>query len=96
MTQGHKFSEGTVDYTVSAWAFLLFLAAADCELPPLVHFLLFQLQFEVVMILRIYAMWDQSKRILGALLFIYVPEVVIAFIFTGIYNSPYFSGMSPT
>ena len=42
MTQGHKPSEGTVDYLVSSWAFLLFLAAADCELFfPLVHFLLF-------------------------------------------------------
>jgi hypothetical protein len=48
------------------------------------------------MILRVYAMWGQSRMILGALLFIYVPEVVIVFIFAGIYYSPYFSGMSPT
>ena len=42
MTQGHKSSEGTVNFLVATWAVLLFLAAADCELfPPLVHFLLF-------------------------------------------------------
>jgi len=65
----------TVNFLVSIWAFLLFLAAAD-----------------LVMILRVYAMWGQSKRILGALLFIYVPGVIIGFIFTGIYNdsNPYF------
>jgi hypothetical protein len=43
MTQGHKPSEGTVDYqVVSSWAFLLFLATADCEsFFPLIYFLLF-------------------------------------------------------
>ena len=48
------------------------------------------------MILRVYAMWDCSKMILGVLLLIYVPEVVIACIFTGIYFNPntYLSGMS--
>jgi uncharacterized protein (DUF697 family) len=53
---------------------------------------------EVVMILRVYAMWGQSKMILGALLFIYVPGVVIGFVFTGIYDNPdvYVSGMSQT
>ena len=47
------------------------------------------------MILRVYAMWDRSKMILGVLFFIYVPEVAIAFIFTGIYDNPnaYVSGM---
>ena len=48
------------------------------------------------MILRVYAMWGRSKMILAALLLIYVPEVVIACIFTGIDYNPnaYFSGMS--
>jgi len=56
-------------------------------------FLLFLAAADLVMILRVYAMWDQSKMILRVLLSIYVPEVVIAFIFTGIYGNPsaYFS-----
>jgi len=37
------------------------------------------------MILRVYAMWNQSKRILYILLVIYVPQVMVSFIFTGIY-----------
>ena len=48
------------------------------------------------MVLRVYAMWYKSKRILGVLLGVYIPHVVIAWIFTGIYNTPgaYFSGVS--
>ena len=40
------------------------------------------------MILRVYAMWKQSKQILYTLLFIYVAQVIVSFIFTGIYNNP--------
>jgi len=40
------------------------------------------------MILRVYAMWNRSKQILQFLLFIYVPQVIIASVFTGIYNNP--------
>ena len=48
------------------------------------------------MILRVYAMWNRSKQILYFLLFIYVPQVIISFVFTGIYNNPntYLSGVS--
>ena len=40
------------------------------------------------MILRVYAMWNQSKRILYILLITYVPQVMISFIFTGIFDNP--------
>jgi hypothetical protein len=48
------------------------------------------------MILRVYSMWNQSKRILYVLLFIYVPQVIISFVIQGIYTNPntYLSGMS--
>ncbi|KAF8122305.1 hypothetical protein EV363DRAFT_1182854 [Boletus edulis] len=48
---------------------------------------------DLIMILRVYTMWDRSKKILGILLFIYVPQIISAFVFTGIYNNPksYFS-----
>ena len=48
------------------------------------------------MILRVYAMWNQSKRILYILLFIYVPQVIVSIVYQGIYSNPnaYFSGMS--
>ncbi|KAF8553839.1 hypothetical protein OG21DRAFT_1181965 [Imleria badia] len=40
------------------------------------------------MILRVYAIWNRSQRILYILLFIYVPQVILSFILTGIYNNP--------
>ncbi|KAI9571040.1 hypothetical protein HD554DRAFT_2327130 [Boletus coccyginus] len=43
---------------------------------------------DLVMILRVYAMWNQSKWILWVLLFIYVPTVIFSFVFVGIYNDP--------
>jgi hypothetical protein len=49
------------------------------------------------MILRVYAMWNQSKRILYILLFIYVTQVIVSIVFQGIYinpNTQYLSGMS--
>ncbi|KAH0834771.1 hypothetical protein J3R83DRAFT_10369, partial [Lanmaoa asiatica] len=52
----------------------------------------------VVMILRVYVMWGQSKRILWVLLFIYMLQVVVTFVFPAIYDNPdtYLSGMSQT
>ena len=48
------------------------------------------------MILWVYAMWNRSKRILYILLFIFVPQVPVAFAYRGIYDNPntYLSGMS--
>jgi hypothetical protein len=48
------------------------------------------------MILRVYAMWNQSKMILFILLFIYVPQVIVSFVVVGIYYNPntHLSGMS--
>jgi len=43
---------------------------------------------DLVMILRVYAMWNQSKRILYILLFIYIPQVIVSFVFQGVYNHP--------
>ena len=41
-------------------------------------------------------MWNQSKRILYILLFIYLPQVIVSFVGEGLYNNPsaYLSGMS--
>ncbi|KAF8545892.1 hypothetical protein OG21DRAFT_1317302 [Imleria badia] len=43
---------------------------------------------DLVMILQVYAMWNQSKRILYVLLFIYVPQVIVSFIYTGAVDNP--------
>ncbi|KAN0097473.1 hypothetical protein V8E55_001919 [Tylopilus felleus] len=43
---------------------------------------------DLMMILRVYAMWNQSKKILYFLLFIYVPQVITSFVMTGIFNNP--------
>lgn len=49
----------------------------------------------VVMILRVYAMWSQSKRILYTLLFIHVSQIIITFVWDGAYTNPdNISGMS--
>ena len=40
------------------------------------------------MILRVYAMWDQSKIILGILLLFYVPQVIVSAVWEGLYNNP--------
>lgn len=50
----------------------------------------------VVMIMRVYAMWDRSKGILLVLLFIYVPQVVCTLVYIGLWYNPntYLSGMS--
>jgi hypothetical protein len=48
------------------------------------------------MILRVYAMWNKSKRILYILLFIYVPQGIVSLCYLGIYHIPNISlsGMS--
>jgi len=43
---------------------------------------------DLMMILRVYAMWNQSKQILYPLLFIYVLQVIVAFTVTAIYDNP--------
>ena len=49
----------------------------------------------VVMILWVYAMWNQSKKILYLLLLVWIAQTVVSFIFTGIYSNPdiYLLGM---
>jgi hypothetical protein len=48
------------------------------------------------MILRVYAMWNQSKRVFYILLFMYVAQVILSFVARDIYspNTTYLSGMS--
>ena len=59
------------------------------------HFPWLCILITVVMVLRVYAMWNKSKRILYILLCIYVPQVVVSFAVQVIYSNPtYLSGMS--
>ena len=89
------YTKGTAVIWAFQWAFVIFLTAADCELllflfplPPTV------VSITVVMILRVYAMWNQSKRILFVLLFIFIPQVIVSCILAGPYDTdPYLSGM---
>jgi len=52
------------------------------------EFIIFLAAADLVMILRVYAMWNQSKRILYILLFIYVSQVIVSFVRKGIYDNP--------
>jgi len=51
-------------------------------------FAIFLATADLLMILRIYAMWNQTKWIFYSLLFIYVPQAIVSFVFTGVYNDP--------
>jgi hypothetical protein len=48
------------------------------------------------MVLRVYAMWYRSNIIISVLLCTYIPHLITAFTFAGIYNTPgaYLSGVS--
>ncbi|KAF8131832.1 hypothetical protein EV363DRAFT_1164341 [Boletus edulis] len=56
-------------------------------------FIVFLSATDLMMILRVYAMWNRSRTILFILLFIYVPQIIIVVVVDGIYNNPntYFS-----
>ncbi|KAI9456199.1 hypothetical protein HD554DRAFT_2078178 [Boletus coccyginus] len=51
-------------------------------------YILFLAAADLVMILRVYAMWNLSRKILATLLFIYVPEIVISVLWECIYYNP--------
>ncbi|KAF8449461.1 hypothetical protein L210DRAFT_2664092 [Boletus edulis BED1] len=51
-------------------------------------FLVFLLAADVVMILRVYAMWNQSRTILWILLFIYVVQTISSVAVDGYYQIP--------
>ncbi|KAN0094331.1 hypothetical protein V8E55_002618 [Tylopilus felleus] len=79
----------TAIFLTTFWAFPIFLAIVDCKLPCLI--ILFTptvLSIAVVMIFRVYAMWNQSTGILYVLLFIYAAQVISSFIITGLYYNP--------
>ncbi|KAI9572354.1 hypothetical protein HD554DRAFT_2168565 [Boletus coccyginus] len=49
---------------------------------------LFLTAADLVMILRVYAMCNQSKKILSILLFVYASQTIITFVWDGIYTNP--------
>ncbi|KAF8548764.1 hypothetical protein OG21DRAFT_1500821 [Imleria badia] len=51
-------------------------------------YMLFLAAADIVMILRVSAMWNQSKIIWGILLFIYVPQMIITIIWDAVYTNP--------
>ncbi|KAF8452874.1 hypothetical protein L210DRAFT_2061202 [Boletus edulis BED1] len=51
-------------------------------------FIVFLSAADLVMILRVYAMWNRSRTILCVLSLIYVLQVVTSIVFNGIYNNP--------
>ncbi|KAF8126623.1 hypothetical protein EV363DRAFT_1174062 [Boletus edulis] len=52
------------------------------------QYVIFLAATDMVMVVRVYAMWNQSKWILGVLLFIYVSQVVSSLVMTGIISNP--------
>ena len=87
-------SKGTIYIIVLQWVFTLWILAVDRESPPrafssVLHSVI------VMMLLRVYAMWNRSKIILGVLLLTYASQSIISFVFSGVFNNPntYLSGM---
>ncbi|KAN0075457.1 hypothetical protein V8E55_011480 [Tylopilus felleus] len=52
------------------------------------EFPIFLAAADLVMIMRVYAMWSQSKWILYILLLIYIPQMISILIIQGIYDNP--------
>lgn len=46
------------------------------------------MMIQVVMILRVYAMYNRSRIILGVLLVMYIAELVMLFVSSSIYSDP--------
>ena len=73
---------------VGNWGYMVFLATADCELLSFLaqsHFVNMHL---VVMILRVAALWNQSRTILAILFLIYVSQVVVNIVWDSVYENP--------
>jgi len=51
-------------------------------------YMIFLAAADLVMILRVYALWSHNKVILGILLFIYIPQIFVSFIWEIVYYSP--------
>ncbi|KAF8452838.1 hypothetical protein L210DRAFT_2059042 [Boletus edulis BED1] len=51
-------------------------------------YIVFLFATDQMMILRVYAMWNRSRTILGILLFLNVTQTIVAVVSDGIYNNP--------
>lgn len=71
-------------YMASSWVSPVFFAASECEFSCCNLHFLYLASITVVMILRVYAMWNQSRTILYVLLFIYVPQIIFAAVLAGL------------
>ena len=87
-------SEGTIYFLVMQWMFQLYILVVDRKVPPDAISSVLN-SVIVMMTLRVYAMWNRSKIILGVLLLIYVPINIIGCVFIGVFDDPntYLSGM---
>ena len=96
MCMQYGYPKGTAVNWLIDLTFLIFLNAAECEfLCHMVRSLWTIISIIVVMILRVYAMWSRSKRILCLLQFIYVPQVIVTSVLAVVYNTgTYLSGMA--
>ncbi|KAF8428932.1 hypothetical protein L210DRAFT_3652216 [Boletus edulis BED1] len=52
-------------------------------------FVVFLSTADLLMILRVYTMWNRSRNILCVLLLVYIVQTIITVVFQGIYDNPY-------
>ena len=80
--------QGVILDIITQWTFVLFLAAADCELYSSLCQKKQALMMAVAMILRIWAMYDRSRLILGTLLTMFCLEIIFIGLAIVIYSNP--------
>lgn len=84
---------------MAVWTFAVFLSAADCEFNVAIFSKLTPQWISIItvmMIIRVYAMWNKSRTVLRVLLSIYVVQTILSVVVVGVYIHPvtYLSGMS--
>lgn len=84
----HDGLQGKIIYMIGSWMFILFLGAADCELFLRFKFLNMEILMTVavMMILRVWALYNRSKLVLSVLLVLFSLEI-ISFILAATVNS---------
>ena len=84
----HAYLQGTVLFLTCSSAFGVFLIAADRQSPRFLIQLSILTSGTVLMLLRVYAVWGQSKLIIGVLLLVLIPTSIAEFVSVGMFISP--------
>lgn len=85
----HDCLQGTILLIINSWAYLLFIGAADCK-SCMLYFPNMEIQViaVVMMILRVWVMYNRSRLILGLLLAPFSVEIISTILNATIHSNP--------